>query len=361
MSRSRGFTLVELLVVITIIGILIALLLPAVQAAREAARRAQCINHLKQIGLALHNYHSAHNVFCAGLTGTACPWNSNGHRMCNYQYMSGWVSLLPFYEQNALWSQFSAPGNYNGYYFQAFGPYAYSSTGYDYTPLQNQIPGLLCPSDGDSASRPAGRQGYTNYHFSFGDRIVNNFSDQTPRGVFGQITHQGVHSIKDGTSNTLAVSEGLYGGTRAQFVKGGLAANVAGLDTNPPITCYTRVSPTDTKLLTSPYISTRGIYWGEGHGHIQGITTVLPPNGPACACGGSGTNYCYWGIFPPSSDHPGGVNALMADGSARFISETIDTGNLSAMEPEVSGAVRSPYGVWGALGSRNGGESVGNF
>jgi len=346
------------LVVITIIGVLIALLLPAVQAAREAARRGQCSNNLKQIGLALHNYHTVHGVFPAACTGTNCPWGTDGHRRCTYSYMSGWVSLLPYYEQNALWDQFASPGYYSGYNYQPFGPYAYSDTGYDYPPLQQQVPCLICPSDGDSGRKRApNRQGYTNYHFSYGDRIQDNFVDTTPRGVFGRLTHQSVRDIMDGTSNTLAVSEALLGETRAQFVRGGMAAALTGMSQSP-IICYTRVDPADPTRLTGTVWGYRGRYWGEGHGHVAGVTTVIPPNGPACACGES--QWCYWGIFPPNSNHPGGVNALMADGACRFISNTIDTGDLSAPEPERSGAIESPYGVWGALGSRAGSESLTN-
>ncbi len=349
----RGFTLVELLVVIAIIGILIALLLPAVQAAREAARRAQCSNNLKQIGLALHNYHDTHNVFCAACTGTTSPWGN--HYVSTYSYMTGWVSLLPFYEQGPLYDLFTSPETYNGQYYNPYGPYAFHSTGRGYLPLQQQVPTLLCPSDGPAHTKPANRQGYTNYHFSYGDRIQNNYLDRTPRGVFGRINHMGVRDILDGTSNTLAVSEGLVGAVdnRARRVKGGVAVALTGMSQSP-IVCYSRVDPNDPKLLTGSVWGYRGRFWGEGHGMVAGITTVLPPNGPSCSCGES--RWCYWGVFTPTSNHPGGVNGLMADGSVHFFSETIDTGDLSLPEPERSGVVESPYGVWGALGSRNGSE-----
>jgi len=355
----RGFTLVELLVVIAIIGILIALLLPAVQAAREAARRAQCTNNLKQVGLALHNYHDTYRVFCAGCTGTTgVSWGN--HYDTNYAYMTGWVSLLPYYEQTALWDQFSSPGTYNGRTYPAFGPYAYHGTGRGYTPLQQQVPGLLCPSDGPAHDKGATTQGYTNYHFSFGDKIWGNFTDQSPRGLFGRIRHKAVRDVTDGTSNTLAVSECLVGsvGGRSRMVKGGTAAAVTGLSDSPMV-CYARIDPNDPRRLTGTVWGYKGRYWGEGHGHVAGVTTVIPPNGPSCACGES--QWCYWGIFTPNSHHPGGVNSLFADGSCHFISETIDTGNLSAREAERAGLLTSPYGVWGALGSIAGGEPPAQF
>jgi prepilin-type N-terminal cleavage/methylation domain-containing protein len=356
--HRRGFTLVELLVVIAIIGILIALLLPAVQAAREAARRSQCSNNLKQIGLALHNYHDTYGEFCAGCTGTTSPWGA--HYESTYSYMTGWVSLLPYLEQGPLYDMFSSPQTYNGQAYNPFGPYAYDGSGRGYFPLQQQVPGLLCPSDGPAHSKGATTQGYTNYHFSFGDRIQNNYTDQTPRGVFGRIKHIGFNAIQDGSSNTLAVSEALVGSVdgRSNRVRGGTAAALSGMSQNPMVV-YTRVDPNDNKRLTSPTWGYKGRFWGEGHGHVAWITTVIPPNGPSGACGES--QWCYWGIFPPNSNHPGGVSGLLCDGSVRFISETIDTGDLTAPEPERSGAIASPYGIWGALGSRNGSEPPRDF
>jgi hypothetical protein len=162
----------------------------------------------------------------------------------------------------------------------------------------------------------------------------------------------GVQDVLDGTSNTIAVSESLVGVFRARDVRGGTASAVTGTSNNPMV-CYTRVNANDRSQLTGGVWGYRGRFWAEGHGHVAGFTTVIPPNGPACACGES--QWCYWGIFPPNSNHPGGVVGLLADGSTRFISDDIDTGNLSSPEP--TGSQASPYGVWGALGSRQGKEA----
>jgi len=370
MKRSRcsrkllGFTLVELLVVIAIIGILIALLLPAVQAAREAARRSQCTNNLKQLGLALHNYHDVYGVFPAFNSGTTCPWDSSNHYRCNYGYMAAWVPLLPFYEQTARWQQVTSTLTVGSITYPPFGPYAYEDYGRGWPPIQGQIALLLCPSDGASRQLPApNRQGFTNYHLSFGDKIYNNYLATNPRSPFGRLVWKGFQDITDGSSNTIAASEGLVGAVanRHRMVKGGTAAAQTGLSQNPAI-CYTRVDPNNRSMLTGTVWGYRGRYWAEGHAHVQGITTVLPPNGPSCACGES--QWCYWGVYPPNSNHPGGVNVLMCDGSVRFVSETIDTGDISAPEPDgIAGFTRmdSPYGVWGRLGSMAGGEAVQSF
>jgi len=144
--HRRAFTLVELLVVIAIIGILIALLLPAVQSAREAARRSQCSNHLKQIGLALHNYESAYGSFPFRMggtgTGTSDLTNTNAGQI------SGWVPLLPFMEQAPLYEQIKAGAGYKPY-----GPYGGI---YGFAPWCATIPGLLCPSDPRSSIKKTG-------------------------------------------------------------------------------------------------------------------------------------------------------------------------------------------------------------
>ncbi len=365
---TRGFTLVELLVVIAIIGILIALLLPAVQAAREAARRSQCSNNLKQFGLAVHNYVDTYGVFPNKKQGT----QQGGCDNMNGQYGSVWMRLLPYYEQQALYDQWSSANTFNGTSFAAFGPCPWGTHDDNYTPYYQQVSTLLCPSDGNAANKNPGDYGRNNYVVSVGDSIHSNNStapytrygnnDSTEsRGVFGNLGGKITFAlITDGTSNTVMLSEHLVS-TGDGSVTRDVKYSVTGVLTNPAL-CLAQLDPTDSRRFTTGNITTwRGRYWNHGATSHVGFNTVLPPNGPSCSEVGNGTSTNDngdHGVFPPSSNHPGGVNVAMADASVRFISETINSGNTAAA-PTISGASR--YGVWGALGTRDGGEPVSEF
>ena len=367
----RGFTLVELLVVIAIIGILIALLLPAVQAAREAARRSQCTNNMKQIGLALHHYHDSNKcfVYCRGGTDAG----NIGNQYSNRNWLGPWVSLSPFMEQRPLYETITSQLTIGTTTYPPWGPTP-ATTPYD--PWRVQVQTLLCPSDapGIGVRDPAGNLGFTNMMHTRGDQIYrnhsggNNWSTRTPRGLFAPLRGGTIKiaSVRDGTTNTVAFSEKVICVTR-DAVKGGIARNQAGLDDNPT-NCLARVA-SDGRTLTGNTQgagSSVGRRWANHHPARSGFTTVLPPNGPTCTEGTFGDR----AISSPTSYHPGGVNVTLTDGSVRFISETIDAGDLSAPSPgaenhplggQDSLGIPSPYGVWGALGSRNGGEPIGSF
>ena len=359
MNRRKrlGFTLVELLVVIAIIGILIALLLPAVQAAREAARRSQCTNNLKQLALAVHNYADTHKAFPPKKMGTAASG-----ALGNAGYGSGWMRLLPFYEQQALYDQWSSPQTLASGTWPAFGPVPWTQ-GDSYEIYDAQVATLLCPSDGNGANKDATAYGRNNYVFSCGDSVdaanttYGNNQGSNPRGMFNNLSGRIVFaSVSDGTSNTVMLSEHLVS-INSAVVRQGVAIGVSGILSSPG-TCYAQIDPNDSKVFSaSSTANWAGTRWCHGAMSHIGFNTVLPPNGPSCA---ELTNDNTTGgmVHPPTSNHPGGVNAAMGDASVRFISETIDTGSIYSA-PTTQG--QSVYGVWGALGTKDGGETVGEF
>lgn len=350
-SARGAFTLVELLVVITIIGILIALLLPAVQAAREAARRSQCMNNLKQAGIALHNYHTAVQSFPFRMGGT--NFSGSTYQQSNCGRINGWVMLLPYLEQVPLSQTINSVQTYGGTTYPKGGPVPWEGP---YEPWWTQVPGLLCPSDDGGRKKATNGIGRSNYSFSVGDTIYSNNSSTDPRGLFGYNSGTRIGDIIDGTSNTIAVSERVIG-QQARRIRGGIAIARGNVHQNPT-TCAATRGPNDLydpSIADGDLAAWTGVRWNDGNIPFIGFTTVLPPNSPSCASGRWDGD---WGIYSPTSNHPGGVLGLLADGSARFISDNIDTGNTAAQDMTVG---PSPYGVWGALGSKNGGEPPGQF
>lgn len=349
--RWGAFTLVELLVVIAIIGILVALLLPAIQAAREAARRSQCTNNLKQLGVAVHNYHDTYKIMpfrqCGTQQGT---WNNGGR-------LGGFVALLPFMEQVPLYDQIVAGGTVthtggtNNY--PPFGPVPWQG---DYIPWQQRIPGLLCPSDPGQQLRLTGIQP-SNYCFSTGDIATQSDWTET-RGPFGGTTRPcfNFSAITDGLSNTIALSERCTV-VASNMIKGGVWFNLGGIaaNTQQPINCMaTRGGDGVTYNTGGTYWGGAGTRWADGATGFTHFNTILPPNGPTCNDGAWDGHPAF---CPPTSYHPGGALVVLCDGAVTMFDESVDTGNLATPHTRaISGP--SPYGVWGALGSKTGGESV---
>ncbi len=355
--KNLAFTLVELLVVIAIIGILIALLLPAVQAAREAARRSQCSNNLKQITLAMHNYHDAFKSFPAA---GVLPAGVHAAR-----YYPGLItSLLPFMEQGARYDIIQDRINSTSDIWAAiFGGTCYTSL----------LSGVICPSEPYAREpSPHASNARLNYMFNMGDGMLkldaawhhpnyvsNQYVQARNRGPFHVDSWKTFGSITDGTSNTLAMSESASAsqGYWSREVKGGSGWNSALLQPDGaqpvihPDVCMTGViDPANPSLYLQPCDTWRGNFFQVGT-PWNGFHTVIPPNGPSCWDDAAG----YWAaIFTPNSYHPGGVNASMLDGSVQFVSDTIDSGDLTKSQP-IAGA--SPYGVWGAMGTHSGGEA----
>ena len=308
-KSNRGFTLIELLVVITIIAILIALLLPAVQQAREAARRTQCKNHLKQIGLALHNYHDTFGVFPAALIGSG-RYNNMGsnRRVLN---TTGWVLLLPYIDQAPLYNRynFEYPSSLSSPYGVPLAAGATVDT-VNQAVYSIKLNAFVCPSDPLGAPEfsrlpnqstdfyTADRVRRSNYLFSTGQLTDYNASHgfysgigYFHKGVFGNDGAARIRDITDGTSNVLAVGEAKQQSDSSVY--GPFWG--AGVHT----CCHGRVP------------------WNnERYGAINGVGATWGANDNV-------TQYA-WQF---GSHHEGGGHFLFADGSVHFLSENIDYRN----------------------------------
>ncbi len=416
-----GFTLVELITVITVIGILLGLLLPAVQACREAARRCKCSNRMSQIGLAIHNYHSAHHQlpnYGDGSKGTATNWwtsqqDSNGWRL------SFLVGITPFMEQQSLWEQINDPklivarNNFSNLpskmnstqaateasavTWPAMGP---SPDTTSFGPWRTELSLLRCPSD-PIVSR---QFGITNYAACLGDSAEwsmrgsqimwmpgdattppgdatngpPNGSDGTPnlaswsaksraaqRGVFVTHHRQQFSDVTDGLSNTIMAGE------ITPIISQGSFGVVPDLK-RPPISL--RLKPMDC-FNASPQgnafggvgswnigpVNQRGYCWADFHATATGFHTILPPGEIHCVGQADGET----GMLTAGSNHQGGAHVLMCDGAVIFITQSIEynKGGSGAMvyfggKGEHAPKSESAFGVWGAMGTRASGEFV---
>ena len=356
LSRRRGgFTLVELLVVIAIIGILVGLLLPAVQAAREAARRMQCTNSLKQLSLSLHNYESSFQRFPARKAGSTAPFMPSSSRLnSNAGRRSGFIALLPYVEQNPMYQAIEA-GDAN---VAPGGPAAWASWG-----VWNTSPSFLtCPSDGATFNQATSTR-INNYAFSVGDDVIGIRDNRIVRGIFPARLGVRLAEIVDGTSNTVAFSERLKANfgvttvvTNQILVGHGTAVSVSGMVAAPRL-CLTQAD--GRYFIAGTSVKGRfGSLWTDGQPERVAFNTVLAPNSPGCTDDGNVNADSNNIALPASSRHPAGVNVGLADGSVRFIAATIDTGNLNVRQPDNGPSL---YGVWGALGSKDGGEPSGSL
>ena len=432
LRRPKGFTLVELLVVIAIIGMLIALLLPAVQAAREAARRMQCSNHMKQWALALHTHHDALNNFPAGCGDLHYFAPAIGATTFLFPYMEQtpfWDLLVNYAQTDSAKAQLGIlPPDAGSIDLTINLPLACGAEDPDdevgattagqlrlTLAEMRPVSYLLCPSDGNAKKMHPlfnGAQiqgssimpcsGDAIEHNAIGDleasllqandddRLLDHdsgvilkmlpYTPTASRGMFMPFTKKTMGAATDGTSNTIAASESCASATEGggNEIKGGI--NLPGSYVETPDGCLATRHPTMRTRIQFP-----SAYHFRGQLFIFGIgaarfTTILPPNSPSCFVAevstihtmlesfGFGMATLNHGMFAPSSNHTGGVNAAYLDGSVRFVSDSIEcmtqgysyadynpTPGAYKFGPQPSGG--SLYGVWGALGTPSGGES----
>jgi prepilin-type N-terminal cleavage/methylation domain-containing protein len=319
-SPRRGFTLVELLVVIAIIGILVTLLLPAVQAAREAARRMQCANNIRQFGIALHNYHSAFGTFPTGQYSQHFPGRNCGDAgwdgLCIYNlpHLTFMVWMYMYIEEGSTFDRMD-PGGFTGRDENAAW-----YTVWDGDILAKTVPTFLCPSDGIGVNpwSPSGHPDFFakgNYHGVFsGDTMADvgadiaehNSPNYKPkrRAVFGVNRWTRIKHILDGTSKTMVMSELTDG---AEDMRGYIwEANAAG---GAVFTLY------------QPNTSEKDILAGWTLDWCPPGSDQPENNRP---CDGSGGSNFLQTTGAARSMHPGGVQALLADGSVHFVDETIN-------------------------------------
>jgi prepilin-type N-terminal cleavage/methylation domain-containing protein/prepilin-type processing-associated H-X9-DG protein len=360
-ETRRGFTLIELLVVIAIIAVLIALLLPAVQAAREAARRSQCTNNLKQIGIALHNYHTANGSFPLG--GTYATY-SVGYSI-NWGSWSAQALMLGYLEQQPLYNSanFSwAVGTYPAFYINS-------------TVSCAVLNSFICPSDGLSPQNPQGQiwNGATNNYMASMGTSINYGQDVTGLftsgsdglGSVNPVGHgarsYGLQTITDGSSNTIAFGESLVGDGTIEQVKWRDGPCIGQKTAVPSANQYDVSAAYNAVIIDLQACAAglaaqtttgagsqnqKGFRWAEDMGGHALFNTIVPPQSGQypigwCELGRTNSNASDGQYQAATSNHPGGVNFLFADGSVHFLKSTIGLKTYWSLGTKANGEVIS--------------------
>ena len=364
-GTAAGFTLVELLVVIAIIGTLVGLLLPAVQSAREAARRTSCTNNIRQVSLGVINFadakrylpNSEQSLLYNGWTGlTGDGW-----------YRGYIPIILPFIEEQTLFSRVEPYKNAGGM------PWHADTRGGVESPYKALIPALLCPSDPLARMTRQGI-GPTSYRCNRGDVNLMSttgspgaeYDTQVIRAPFvqGVITwasaqtagtsrRVAIKDITDGTSKTAMLAEAPIGAEG--FQSGGVADSKKGMWTNVTMSATSKPGVCWTASTTATAVAaTAGLRWGDGRNYTT-YFGIIPPNGPTC----TNSTYTEHATVTAGSYHSGGANLAFCDGSVRFVADSIDAGDQTNGSPNASGVTyrgQSVWNVWGAIHTINGGE-----
>lgn len=320
-KKRSAFTLVELLVVIAIIGVLVSLLLPAVQMAREAARRTQCQNNVRQLGLALHNFEGVQKRFPSGydyLVTTSYP------TVPNWAYRwSAHAMLSPYLEQSNIYNKLRLDVPL---YLIGQTPAIFPE---NLDPISQRVPVFFCPSD--PQKKVTKEWGPTNYVACWGDGS-SGAGDLNATGVFYIDSQMSMGGIVDGTSNTAAFSEQILGTGEADSTLGAVA-NTPRQKQAMVWLLGSALSDSACADTSKPVTFNRGDRWADGAASQSGYNHYLPPNAKLPDC------YSRVGTWKAArSYHPGGVSVLMCDGSIRFSNSNID------------------LLTWRALGTRQGGE-----